>query len=76
VFTDRSCGRGEQNHEMVAVGYGTDPKGINYWVIGRIKYTIHQSIIENIINQIYQSVMEIYFHHHFILIGILYELFL
>jgi len=33
VFTDKTCGTTAQNHEMVAVGYGTDSKKINYWIV-------------------------------------------
>jgi len=34
VFTDTSCGTIQQNHEMVAVGYGTDAvSNIDYWVV-------------------------------------------
>lgn len=33
VFTDKSCGTMQQNHEMVAVGYGTDSKNVNYWIV-------------------------------------------
>ena len=31
VYTTK-CGKGQQNHEMVAVGYGTTSGGIDYWV--------------------------------------------
>jgi len=34
VFTGKLCGTSGQNHEMVAVGYGTDSAtGLDYWII-------------------------------------------
>jgi len=33
VFTDKGCGTAQQNHEMVAVGYGTTASGLNYWIV-------------------------------------------
>jgi len=33
VFTGKECGTAQQNHEMVAVGYGKDSAtGLDYWV--------------------------------------------
>jgi len=34
VFTGKKCGTAQQNHEMVAVGYGKDSAtGLDYWII-------------------------------------------
>ena len=32
VFTDTACGTKQANHQITAVGYGTDSNGVNYWV--------------------------------------------
>ena len=35
VFTGKKCGTAQQNHEMVAVGYGKDSAtGLDFWVLG------------------------------------------
>jgi len=33
VFTDKTCGSSTSNHQITAVGYGTDSNGIDYWIL-------------------------------------------